>query len=253
MENQMQIFNNEQFGEIRTILIKNEPWFVAVDVCRALEIGNSSQAISRLDEDEKMITLISNEGNKRGNPNMMAVNEPGLYALILSSRKPEAKAFRRWITHEVIPAIRKTGGYIAGEENMTDDELVAKALIITAEKLKQREARIAALSAQIEEDRPYTHFGKSISASDAAILLGDFAKVAANSGINIGRNRLFKWLRDNKYLMPDNKPYQRYVDQGVFAVKESKVFTGFEETIRTTTLVTGKGQKYLMERLEAGA
>ena len=248
MENQMQIFNNEQFGEVRTVLQNGEPWFVAADVCRALDIAPT--ATRRLDDDEKGLRSTQTLG---GMQEIVIINEPGLYSLVLGSRKPEAKAFRRWITHEVIPAIRKTGGYIAGEENMTDDELVAKALLITAEKLKQREARIAALSAQIEEDRPYTHFGKSISASDAAILLGDFAKVAANSGINIGRNRLFKWLRDNKYLMPDNKPYQRYVDQGVFAVKESKVFTGFEETIRTTTLVTGKGQKYLMERLEAGA
>ena len=112
MNNKIEVFKNEQFGEIRTALIENEPWFVAVDVCRALEIGNSSQAISRLDADEKMITLISNEGNKRGNPNMTVVNEPGLYTLILSSRKPEAKAFKRWITHDVIPMIRKTGGYM---------------------------------------------------------------------------------------------------------------------------------------------
>ena len=109
MDNKIEVFKNEQFGEIRTALIENEPWFVAVDVCRALEIGNSSQAISRLDADEKMITLISNEGNKRGNPNMTVVNEPGLYTLILSSRKSEAKAFKRWITHDVIPMIRKTG------------------------------------------------------------------------------------------------------------------------------------------------
>lgn len=95
MDNKIEVFKNEQFGEIRTALIENEPWFVAVDVCRALEIGNSSQAISRLDADEKMITLISNEGNKRGNPNMTVVNEPGLYTLILSSRKPEANAFER--------------------------------------------------------------------------------------------------------------------------------------------------------------
>ena len=112
MDNKIEVFKNEQFGEIRTALIENEPWFVAVDVCRALEIGNSSQAISRLDADEKIITLISNEGNKRGNPNMTVVNEPGLYTLILSSRKPEAKAFKRWITHEVIPMIRKTGCYM---------------------------------------------------------------------------------------------------------------------------------------------
>lgn len=250
MENQMQIFNNEQFGDVRTALINNEPWFSGKDIALVLGYSNPQKAVRDHVDDEDR--TVNDSFTVHGTP-IILINESGLYSLIISSKLPEAKAFKRWITHEVIPAIRKTGGYIAGEENMTDDELVAKALLITAEKLKQREARIAALSAQIEEDRPYTRFGKSISASDSAILLGDFAKVAANSGIPIGRNRLFKWLRDNKYLMPDNKPYQRYVDQGVFAVKESKVFTGFEETIRTTTLVTGKGQKYLMERLEAGA
>ena len=250
MENQMQIFNNEQFGDVRTALINNEPWFSGKDIALVLGYSNPQKAVRDHVDDEDR--TVNDSFTVHGTP-IILINESGLYSLIISSKLPEAKAFKRWITHEVIPAIRKTGGYIAGEENMTDDELVAKALLITTEKLRQREARIAALSAQIEEDRPYTHFGKSISASDSAILLGDFAKVAANSGIPIGLNRLFKWLRDNKYLMPDNKPYQRYVDQGVFAVKESKVFTGFEETIRTTTLVTGKGQKYLMERLEAGA
>ena len=250
MKNQIQVFNNKQFGDVRTVLINNEPWFSGKDIALVLQYSNPQKAVRDHVDDEDR--TVNDSFTVHGTP-ITLINESGLYSLIMSSKLPEAKAFKRWITHEVIPAIRKTGGYIAGEENMTDDELIAKALIITTEKLKQREARIAALSAQIEEDRPYTHFGKSISASDAAILLGDFAKVAANSGIPIGRNRLFKWLRDNKYLMPDNKPYQRYVDQGVFAVKESKVFTGFEETIRTTTLVTGKGQKYLIERLEAGA
>ena len=244
---QMQVFDNEQFGEVRTVLRNGEPWFVAADVCKALEIGNPTDAMRRLDADE--CTLVSIEGASNGLP-VNAVNEPGLYSLVLGSRKPEAKAFKRWITHDVIPAIRKTGGYIAGEESMTDDELVAKALIITAEKLKQREARIAELHAKIEEDKPFTDFGKAISASPASILLGDFAKLAANNGIAIGRNRLFKWLRDNKYLTPDNKPYQRYVDQGVFSVKESRVVTGNAEIIKTTTLVTGKGQQYLMSRLE---
>ena len=108
MNNKIEVFKNEQFGKIRTALIENEPWFVAVDVCRALEIGNSSQAISRLDADEKMITLISNEGNKRGNPNMTVVNEPGLYTLILSSRKPKADYYDAFINPDDCTNIRTT-------------------------------------------------------------------------------------------------------------------------------------------------
>ena len=157
MDNKIEVFKNEQFGEIRTALIENEPWFVAVDVCRALEIGNSSQAISRLDADEKMITLISNEGNKRGNPNMTVVNEPGLYTLILSSRKPEAKAFKRWITHDVIPMIRKTGGY------MTDSllERIQKepAVIVEfAQALILEKNRVKALECELNTAKPKADF-----------------------------------------------------------------------------------------------
>lgn len=109
------IFEHPEFGKVRTVMIDGEPWFVAADVCNALDIRNPSQAISRLDEDEKIITLISNEGNQRGNPNVAVVNEPGLYTLILGSRKPEAKAFKRWITHEVLPALRKAAGLGAAD------------------------------------------------------------------------------------------------------------------------------------------
>ena len=105
MDNKIEVFKNEQFGEIRTALIENEPWFVVADVCKALDVGNPSQAIGRLEGDEKVIALISNEGNKRGSPNMTVVNEPGLYTLILSSRKPEAKVFKRWVTSEILPYV----------------------------------------------------------------------------------------------------------------------------------------------------
>nr|DAF00589.1 MAG TPA: repressor domain protein [Caudoviricetes sp.] len=109
------IFEHPEFGKVRTVMIDGEPWFVAADVCNALDIGNPSQALSRLDEDEKIITLISNEGNQRGNPNVAVVNEPGLYTLILGSRKPEAKAFKRWITHEVLPTLRNAAGLDAAD------------------------------------------------------------------------------------------------------------------------------------------
>ena len=110
--NDLKIFSNEKFGSIRTVIKDNEPWFVAADVCKALEIGNTSDALKRLDEDEKAIVSI--EGISKGNDNANIVNEPGLYSLVLGSRKPEAKEFKRWITHEVIPAIRKTGMYMTG-------------------------------------------------------------------------------------------------------------------------------------------
>lgn len=140
--NEIQVFNNTQFGEVRSINMNGEPWFVAADVCRVLEIGNSSQALARLDEDEKN-TLILNEGN-RGNPNVSIVNEPGLYTLVLGSRKPEAKAFKRWITHEVIPAIRKTGNYTMKKPDDDVKQIRAAAMKMNAET-RRFKATVAAM------------------------------------------------------------------------------------------------------------
>lgn len=134
--NNLEIFQTPEFGTVRTVIREDAPWFVAADVCRALGLGNSSDVIKRLDEDER--TLVSIEGASNGLP-VNAVNEPGLYALILGSRKPEAKAFKRWITHEVIPDIRRNGGYISCDETMTDEELLDKALAIAKQKIAERE------------------------------------------------------------------------------------------------------------------
>ena len=247
MDNKIEVFKNEQFGEIRTALIENEPWFVAVDVCRALEIGNSSQAISRLDADEKMITLISNEGNKRGNPNMTVVNEPGLYTLILSSRKPEAKAFKRWITHEVLPSIRKTGGYITGQEGLSDTELLEKAVLVAQRRIAERDK-------QIERMKPAQIFADAVCASEQSILVGDLAKLLRQNGIDIGQKRLFEWLRSRSYLIKRkgsdwNMPTQRSMDMELFEIKETAItHSDGHVTISRTVKVTGKGQKYFINK-----
>ena len=179
---------------------------------------------------------------------IVIINEPGLYSLVIRTRKPEAKSFRRWITHEVIPSIRKHGGYLTPQK-VEEVLLNPDTIIQLATQLKEERARTAALTTQIKADAPYTEFGKSIASSNDSILLGDFAKVANNDGIKIGRNRLFRWLRDKKYLQPDNKPYQRFVDQGLFELKESNVITYRGDMIVTTTLLTGKGQLVLMDKL----
>ena len=149
--NELQIFSNPAFGEIRVTDQNGEPWFVAADVCRALDIGNPTQAIARLDSDES--TLISNEGRE-----MNIISEPGLYALVLGSRKPEAKAFKRWVTHEVIPSIRRTGGYIAGAESMTPEELMAKALTVAQKTLADREARLSVLTVENQIMQPKAEY-----------------------------------------------------------------------------------------------
>lgn len=248
--NELKTFQNPKFGTIRTTTINGEPWFVAVDVCKALDIDNSRQALARLDEDEKN-TVILNDGN-RGNPNTAIVNEPGLYALVLSSRKPEAKAFKRWITHDVIPTIRKHGAYITPEK-VEEILLNPDTIIKLATELKEERERTAALNAKIKADKPYTEFGAAIAANSDAILVRDFAKLLHNDGIKMGEKRLYKWLRENGFLMQTapTKPYQKYVDMGWFRVDERSISTVQGQMIVSTTKITGKGQMGLLSALRA--
>lgn len=241
--NEIKVFESSEFGAIRTILKNGEPWFVAADVCKTLELSNPTVAVERLDEDERAKLNLGRQGEGT------IINEPGLYALVLGSRKPEAKAFKRWITHEVIPAIRKHGGYLTPEK-VEEALLNPDVLIRLATELKDEREQRKALEGQIAEDKPYTGFGRAIAASSDAILVREFAKLANNAGIPIGQNRLYRWLRANSYLMQDNKPYQRYIDNGWFALRESTVTTIKGDLLRTTTLITGKGQMALLARLK---
>ena len=256
MENKMQVFSSEQFGNIRAIMRDGAPWFVAADVCKALEIGNPSQVLVRLEDDEKMNTLISNEGNQRGNPNMTVVNESGLYALIFGSRKPEAKVFKRWVTHEVLPTIRKTGGYVqAGREEefieryfpaFSDEtkltmvkDLRTQVLALKADNAKQQ--------AQLAEQQPKVEFADHVADSKTLLTVSAFAKIVQNENIKLGRNKLMAWLRDSGYLRANNEPYQQYIKQGLFRVREVYVNGIFYPV----TFITGKGQLYLVEKLKA--
>lgn len=241
--NEIKVFKNSQFGQVRTIIKDNEPWFVAADVCRALEVGNSRQALTRLDEDEKGVISTDTPG---GEQEMSIVNEPGLYSLVLGSRKPEARAFKRWITHEVIPAIRKTGGYIAGEDAMTDEELLAKALMVMNEKLKQREARIQSLT--VENSRLVVE--NQIAAPKAAYfdelvdrnLLTNFRETAKE--MKVGERAFVGFLMENKYIYRDKKgklmPYESRND-GLFEVKEC--FNDKTRWSGTQTMITPKGRE----------
>ena len=243
--NDLQVFNNQQFGELRTIKLDNEPWFVAIDVCKILELLNPTMVMKRLDEDE--VTKL-NLGSRQGET--FLVNEYGLYSLILGSRKKEAKQFKRWVTHEILPAIRKTGGYIANEENMTDDELIAKAMSVLNKKLELAHK-------QLEEQKPKVIFADSVSASNDTILIRDLAKILNQNGIDIGGNRLFDWLRDNGYLIKAqgrdyNSPTQKSLNMGLMKVKETSIThsSGYT-TIHKTPLVSGKGQIYFINKFKA--
>ncbi|MEC1351647.1 phage antirepressor [Bacillus licheniformis] len=247
---QLQKVFNYQDQQVRTVVKDGEPWFVAKDVCDVLEIGNPSQALSRLDEDEKN-TVILNEGI--GNPNKTIVNEPGLYSLILGSRKPEAKQFKRWITHEVIPTIRKTGGYVANDDLFIQtylpqaDEQTKQLFKVTLHTMKEQ-------SKQIETMKPKALFADAVEASESSVLVGELAKILQQNGVKIGQNRLFKWLRENGYLIRKkgesfNLPTQRSMDMGLFEIKKSTIVNG-DGSIRTTRTpkVTGKGQIYFVNK-----
>lgn len=230
---------------IRTMEFNGQPWFVAIDVCNVLEIANSRDAVARLDEDEKN-TVGLTDGNKRGNPNTAIVSESGLYSLILGSRKPEAKQFKRWITHEVIPSIRKTGGYIAGQETLSPEELMAKALLVAKQTLAERDARINELSCANSELTVQNqillpraqYFDELVDRN----LLTNFRETAKELGI--APKRFVNWLVEQKYLYRDKKgkllPYEGK-NTGLFEIKEQ--YNPKTEWSGVQTLVTPKGRE----------
>lgn len=252
--NELKIFQNSEFGEIRTITKNNEPWFVAIDVCNALDLKNPTVSVGRLDEDE--VTKF-NLGGLSGESNI--VSEYGLYNLILASRKKEAKKFKRWITHEVIPTIRKHGAYMSSEvieKTLSDPDY----LIRLATNLKEEKAKRALAEAQIEKDKPKVLFADTVSASNKSCLVGELAKLISQEAIRrgeiskkIGQNNLFAWMRSSGYLCKSgerkNQPLQQYIEQGLFELKKgSYVDSNGSNITTTTTKVTGKGQIYFVNK-----
>lgn len=235
--NQLKVFDNPTFGSVRTLNIDGEPWFVASDVCKALDINNVSMAISRLDDDERN-TVSLTEGIP-GNPNKTIVNEPGLYALVLSSRKPEAKAFKRWITHEVIPSIRKHGGYVAGQEHMSDEELMAKALLMAQKTIADRDARISALQVEVAVAQPKAAYFDELV--DRNLLTG-IRETAKELGIK--QKVLVDFLMNKKYLHRSKSgkltPTAGRGD-GLFEMKEC--FNDKTSWAGTQVMVTPKGRE----------
>lgn len=250
--NQLTIFENKEFGEIRTVTIDNEPWFVGKDIATALGYAKARNAISThvSDEDKKVAPI---QGNLGGIQNMTIINESGLYALIFGSKLESAKRFKHWVTSEVLPSIRKNGGYIVGQETLTDDELMAKALMVAKNKLAERDLIIQKQRKEIELDKPKTIFADAVSASETSILIGDLAKLISQNGFKIGQNRLFNWLRENGYLIKygnsKNMPTQRAMEMKLFEIKERTHQNPDGSVLVTrTTVVTGKGQIYFVNK-----
>ena len=237
--NELQVFNNAMFGNVRIILQDNEPWFVAKDVCDCLEHTNPTMALQRLDDDERSKLNLGRQGEAN------VVNEYGLYSLVLSSRKPEAKEFKRWITHEVLPSLRKYGTYSMDIPRTLPDALKAYANEIEAHNQTR---------ALLEEQKPKVLFADAVSTSDTDILIGDLAKLLNQNGHNIGQNRLFERLRNEGYLISRkgasyNIPTQRAMELGLFRIKETAItHSDGRVSLNKTPKVTGKGQLYFINR-----
>ena len=246
--NDLTIFKNDRFGEIRTTVKDGELLFVAADICKALDIDRTQTR--RLDEDEKGVCSMHTPG---GDQEIAAVTESGLYSLVLGSRKPEAREFKRWITHDVIPTIRKTGGYVSDEKTFVDTYLPfaddsTKALFgQTLSALKQANAKIAA-------DAPKVLFADAVSTAKTSILIGELAKLLKQNGVDVGQNRLFDWLRSKGYLIRRrgsdyNMPTQRAMELGLFEIKETSIaHSDGHTTVNKTPKVTGRGQQYFVSK-----
>lgn len=236
----IQVFEYQN-NKVRTVDMDGEAWFVLKDVCEVLHLGTTAKVAERLDDDEKGMNQIHTPG---GTQNVTVVNESGLYHVILRSDKPEAAPFRRWVTNDVLPAIRKTGSYNAPQ--LTRSQLLATALIAAHEELEEKDK-------QIETMKPKALFADAVSASSQSILVGELAKLLSQNGIKIGQNRLFAWLRENGYLIKDRKrtdynmPTQKSMELRLFEIKETSIAHSDGHTsINKTTKVTGIGQVYFV-------
>lgn len=251
MNHNIQMFHNDDFGDIRTMLLDGEPWFVGKDVAVTLGYAKPQNAIAiHVDDEDKTSALIQGTGSNYKSKTVL-INESGVYSLILSSKLPNAKSFRHWVTSEILPALRRTGGY-----TLNDSAYFISRFFPNASEQQQTVLQITfdhleSLNRQIETDNPKVAFADHVAGSDSLIDMNTMAKLAKRSRIPIGRTRLFEWLRDHGILMKNNVPYQQYMERGYFEVREGCFTVNGETRLYRKTLVTGKGQLFIMEKLLA--
>lgn len=264
MNNEMQRFDFKG-ASLRTLIDKaGEPWSVAKDVCDIL--GTDTRDLHKILESDEITNVDSIHIAQNGGKAPLIISEPGLYRLVMKSRKPEAKEFQRWVTHEVLPQIRKTGGYIPTSESDSDEDIMARAVLVAQKTIKQKNQQIAEQQTRIVELEPKARFADAVAASDDTCLIGELAKMLLQNGIPVGQNRLFRLLRAEGYLGKSgsnrNMPTQRAMELGLFRIKETTVtHADGHTTVSRTPKVTGKGQRYFIDRywgraqpsLEAGA
>lgn len=269
--NTIQIFKNPEFGEVRTAGTPENPLFCLADICRVLDL-QPSRVKDRLEYGVISSNPISDSLGREQLANF--VNEDGLYDVILDSRKPEAKKFRKWVTSEVLPSIRKSGGYIASSPNDTPEDILARAVLVAQESIERKNKQISELNEavsekdqqlcdkdqqikekqqEIIEKTPGYNFSKAVETSGNSILIGELARILAQNGVKIGQKRLFEFLRSNGYLFKSgtqyNQPTQRAVEMGLFEIKKT-VITASDgsQIIKNTTKVTPKGQIYFVNK-----
>ena len=243
----IKIFGNPNFGDIRiAVNEKGEALFCLLDVCKALELANPSQVKTRLDSSNLIsVEVTTKSANRHGEftrtTSMTYIGEANLYRCIFQSKKEEAKAFQGWVFGEVLPQIRKTGGYIPVSAEDDEKTLLAKALGIMKRTLEEKDRLI-------EEQRPMAELGKQVSGSDENIMVGEMAKILYENGIEIGRRRLFKWLRENGYIFKQSRePMQKWIERGIMAVKECWISTDHGMELAVTPMITGKGQQHFLQ------
>ncbi len=246
--NQLQVFNNEEFGQVRTVVQGEDVWFVAKDICDVLEIKNHRTSISILDEDEKGVHSMDTLG---GTQQLQTINESGLYSLVLRSRKPQAKAFKKWVTSEVLPSIRKHGAYMTDrvlEQAVTNPDFMIGLLT----KLKEEKEKLAAAQQQIVQQQPLVVFAEACMQSDKSLKVSEVAKLAAKHNIKIGQRQLFAKLREWELMFKrSTEPTQKAVERELFEVAQGvKQKPSGEPFTWTTTYVTPKGQAYIIDRLK---
>ena len=247
--NELQIFESTEFGSVRTLMVNDNPYFVGKDVADILGYQNGSRDINRhVDEEDRHKAMIF-DGNQ--DKETIIINESGLYSLILSSKMPNAKKFKHWVTAEVLPSIRKHGAYMTPQK-IEEVLLNPDTIIKLATDLKEEREKRMVLETKVEQDKPLVAFANSVSVASTSILVGELAKLLKQNGIDIGQNRLFAWMRENGFLISRkgtdyNMPTQRSMEMGLFKIKETTISHGDGHTsINKTPKVTGKGQIYFI-------
>ena len=244
--NKIMIFENEEFGKVRSTVINGEPWFVGKDIAKILGYRDTSDALKKhVDAEDKLSRYFADSGQNRL---MYVINESGFYSLVLSSKMPKAKKFKHWVTSEVLPTIRKSGGFVNNPQKFVDtyfpsaDSYTKDFILALLEHNDELESKL-------ELNAPKVSFAEHVEDSDDYININTLAKLSNANGIKMGSTKLFEWLRNNNILMKNNLPYQKFMKRGYFVVKESIKRVSGKYKLFQTTLVTGKGQVYLINKL----